>query len=536
MVWLYIWIGLLVGWLLLLIFMVGMVSYYCEEISCWMCLELLCSMVDVDVVVECVIIFLQYKVFQVESWNVSLFDLCNFVMWMFWCNFELMVKLLVEGEKCCCCGGGCFGDVMVDFNSGQEVVVCEICGGDFFYCLYFDLYYILVLWVCYFVGFCVMFMLVVIIIGVIIYKKIFKDFFMFWKDKGLCLWLDFYNVSVVMVLFYYVMIIYMGIVILMFMYLLWGVSVVYFKDEDVFFSEVFVCLVDIDMLFEGCVVVLLIQQLLDSVCVEWKGVDVGGFILYYLGVVNVVIDIQQCDGKCFLVDMLLLCYNVVIGVLFEVSLVVGGVIQICGVMYGLYLVCFVDWGLCVLFFLFGLVGCLMVVSGVVLWVVKEWFKYVKLGKIGFGLCLVDVFNIGVVVGLLIVFVMYFWGNWLLLLQMVEWLMVEVDVFFYVWGVVLLVVFIWFKWMMWVWQLYLGVVLFVLILVVNVLIIYVYLGVILCSGDWVLVGFDFIMFVFGVMFVYCGLCMQCWQLVLSVVGKKWQVVVKVQQYVGVEVGV
>lgn len=271
---------------------------------------------------------------------------------------------------------------------------------------------------------------------------------------------------------------------------------------------------------------LLIVQLLDSVCVYWYGVEVVGFIVFNLGVVNVVIDICQCDGRCLFIDILVLCYNMVSGVLLEEMLLFGGVIVICGVLYGLYLVCFVDWGLCVLFFLFGLVGCLMVVSGVVLWVVKECFKYVKNGCIGFGLCLVDVLNIGIVVGLLIVFVVYFWGNCLLLLQIVECFSVEVNVFFYVWGGVLLVVFIWLKWMMWVWQLYLGVVVFVLVLVVNVLIMYVYLGIILCSGDWVLVGVDLVMIVFGVMLVLCGWCMQCWMLLLSVVEKKKCVVVVV----------
>lgn len=232
MVWLYIWIGLLVGWLLLLIFMVGIVSYYWEEISCWMCLELLFSNVSIDVVVQCVVVYLQVNVSYVENWFVILLQLCNLVMQMFW---WLLLELV--DFSCGCCGG--FGDVMFDLNIGQVLKVCEICGGDFFYCLYFDLYYILVYWVCYLVGFCVMFMLVVIIIGVIIYKKIFKDFFIFCKDKGLWFWLDFYNVSVVMVLLYYVMIIYIGIVILMIMYLLWGVKVVYLQDEDKFFSEVF---------------------------------------------------------------------------------------------------------------------------------------------------------------------------------------------------------------------------------------------------------------------------------------------------------
>ena len=40
MAWLHTWTGLLVGWLLLLIFMAGTASYYREEISRWMRPEL----------------------------------------------------------------------------------------------------------------------------------------------------------------------------------------------------------------------------------------------------------------------------------------------------------------------------------------------------------------------------------------------------------------------------------------------------------------------------------------------------------------
>src|SRR5690606_41287200 len=60
-----------------------------------------------------------------------------------------------------------------------------------------------------------------------------------------------------------------------------------------------------------------------------------------------------------------------------------------GVMYGLHLARFADWGLRALFFASGLVGCLMVASGVVLWAVKERPKHAKSGRTGFGLRLVE---------------------------------------------------------------------------------------------------------------------------------------------------
>ncbi|WP_411850498.1 PepSY-associated TM helix domain-containing protein [Stenotrophomonas sp. LGBM10] len=519
MAWLHTWTGLLVGWLLLLIFMAGTASYYREEISRWMRPELPRSTVGADVAAERAIAFLQHKAPQAESWNVSLPDPRNPAMRMFWRNPESMVKPPAEGEKRRRRGGGRFGDATVDPNSGEEVAARETRGGDFFYRLHFDLHYIPVLWARYLVGFCAMFMLVAIITGVITHKKIFKDFFTFRKDKGLRSWLDFHNVSAVMALPYHAMITYTGIVTLMFMYLPWGVNVAYPKDEDAFFSEAFARLADIDTPSEGRAVALPIQQLLDSARAEWKGADVGGFTLYHPGAANAVIDIQQRDGKRLSVDTPSLRYNAVTGALIEASPASGGATQTRGVMYGLHLARFADWGLRALFFLSGLVGCLMVASGVVLWAVKERPKHAKSGKIGFGLRLVDALNIGAVAGLPIAFAAYFWGNRLLPLQMAERSTAEANVFFYAWGAALLAAFLWPKRMMWAWQLYLGAALFALIPVVNALTTHAHLGVTLRSGDWVLAGFDLTMIAFGAMLAYCGLRMQRWQPALSAAEKK-----------------
>lgn len=519
MAWLHTWTGLLVGWLLLLIFMAGTASYYREEISRWMRPELPRSTVTSEVAAARAITFLQHKAPQAESWNVTLPDPRNPAMRMFWRNPESMVKPPAEGEKRRRRGGGRFGDATVDPGTGEEVAARETRGGDFFYRLHFDLHYIPVLWARYLVGFCAMFMLVAIITGVITHKKIFKDFFTFRKDKGLRSWLDFHNVSAVMALPYHAMITYTGIVTLMFMYLPWGVNVAYPNDEDAFFSEAFARLADIDTPTEGTATALPIQQLLDAARAEWKGAQVSGFTLYHPGGANAVIDVYQRDGKRLSVDTPSLRYDAVSGELIEASPLSGGATQTRGVMYGLHLARFADWGLRALFFVSGLIGCLMVASGVVLWAVKERPKHAKSGRIGFGLRLVDALNIGAVAGLPIAFAAYFWGNRLLPVQLAERSDAEANVFFYAWGAALLAAFIWPKRLMWAWQLYLGAALFALIPLLNALTTQAHLGVTLRNGDWVLAGFDLMMLAFGAMLAYCGLRMQRWQPALSAAEKK-----------------
>lgn len=519
MAWLHTWTGLLVGWLLLLIFMAGTASYYREEISRWMRPELPRSSVTADVAAQRAITFLQHKAPQAENWNVTLPDPRNPAMRMFWRNPESMVKPPAAGEKRRRRGGGRFGDATVDPNSGQEIAARETRGGEFFYRLHFDLHYIPVLWARYLVGFCAMFMLVAIITGVITHKKIFTDFFTFRKDKGLRSWLDFHNVSAVMALPYHAMITYTGIVTLMLMYLPWGVKAAYPTDEEAFFSEAFARLPEIDTPAEGRAVPLPIQQLLASARTHWKGADVSGFTLYHPGAANAVLDVSQRDGKRLSVDTPSLRFNAVTGELLQASPASGGATQTRGVMYGLHLARFADWGLRALFFLSGLTGCLMVASGVVLWAVKERPRHAKAGRIGFGLRLVDALNIGAVAGLPIAFAAYFWGNRLLPLGMAERAAAEVNLFFFAWAAALLAAFVWPKRVMWAWQLYLGAALFALIPLLNALTTQAHLGVTLRTGDWVLAGFDLVMLAFGALLGYCGLRMQRWQPALSAAGKK-----------------
>ncbi|MNN17085.1 hypothetical protein D3C81_1302550 [compost metagenome] len=305
----------------------------------------------------------------------------------------------------------------------------------------------------------------------------------------------------------------------MFMYLPWGVNTAYPKDEDAFFSEAFARMADIQSPGQGTAAALPIQQLMDSARKQWNGADVAGFTLYRPGAANAVIDIQQRDGKRLSVDTPSLRFNAVSGELLEASPNAGGATATRGVMYGLHLARFADWRLRALFFLSGLIGCLMVASGVMLWAVKERPKHAKSGKTGFGLRLVDALNIGAVAGLPIAFAAYFWGNRLLPAQLAERSDAEINVFFYAWAASLLAAFIWPKRLMWAWQLYVGAAMFALIPVINALTTHAHLGVSLRTGDWVLAGFDLVMFAFGAVLGYCGLRMQRWQPALSAAEKK-----------------
>lgn len=220
MAWLHTWTGLLVGWVLLLIFMGGTASYYRDELSRWMRPELPTTTVSSAVAMRSAERYLQTHAPDAQSWNITLPDARTPVVTMYWQNpAPPPGKTLSRREL--------YGNAIIDPATGNPISARDTLGGDFFYRLHFDLHYLPVVWARYIVGFCAMFMLVAIISGVITHKKIFKDFFTFRPGKGLRSWLDFHNVSAVTALPYHAMITYTGIVTLMFMYLPWGIKAQY---------------------------------------------------------------------------------------------------------------------------------------------------------------------------------------------------------------------------------------------------------------------------------------------------------------------
>ncbi|MEE7567520.1 PepSY domain-containing protein, partial [Xanthomonas sp. Kuri4-3] len=231
MAWLHTWTGLLVGWLLLLIFMGGTASYYRDEITRWMRPELPTTPVSAEVALRSAERYLQAHAPDAQNWNITLPDERNPVLVMYWLNPAPPAGQPPASRR------EMYGNATLDPATGDDVAARETRGGDFFYRLHFDLHYLPAIWARYIVGFCAMFMLVAIISGVITHKKIFKDFFTFRPGKGQRSWLDFHNVSAVLALPYHAMITYTGIVTLMFMYLPWGIKAAYPDDEMRFYDE-----------------------------------------------------------------------------------------------------------------------------------------------------------------------------------------------------------------------------------------------------------------------------------------------------------
>ncbi|WDM79444.1 PepSY domain-containing protein [Xanthomonas cucurbitae] len=498
MAWLHTWTGLLVGWVLLLIFMGGTASYYRDEISRWMRPELPTTTVSTATALRSAEQYLRTHAADALSWNITLPDARTPVVSMYWQN-----PAPAAGEP----AGRrpMYGTAMIDPATGREIAARDTLGGEFFYRLHFDLHYMPVLWARYIVGFCAMFMLVAIISGVITHKKIFKDFFTFRPGKGLRSWLDFHNVSAVTALPYHAMITYTGIVTLMFMYLPWGIKARYGSEEMRFYDESANRVADTRQAASTPARMLPLEQFVERARRDLRGAQIGNVAVSLPNDAHAAVGVSQL-ATALSSNAPSILYDGTSGQRLQRSGAPGGASETRGVMVGLHIAHFAGPWLRALFFGSGLLGCLMVASGVVMWAVKERPKHLKAGRIGFGLRLVDALNIGTVAGLPIAFASFFWANRLLPVALDGRAAMEAHVFFAAWATALLAAFVLPRRAMWSWQLYLGAALLALIPLLNAVTTDVHLGVTLPAGQWALAGVDLVCLGLGV-----GLGIAGWRL-------------------------
>ena len=502
MAWLHTWSGLLVGWVLFMVFAAGTASYFKDEITFWMKPELHAvaqTTVSQAKAAEGAVAFLQQRGADAPRWFISLPT-----------EREPSTGVLylkpppppgaapVERRRR-------FDRAMLDPATGQAMTAPrETRGGEFFYRLHFDLHYMPAIWARWIVGFCAMFMLVAIFSGIVTHRRIFKDFFTFRPKKGQRSWLDAHNVTAVLALPYHAMITYTGLVTLMFMYMPWAPQVAYKNHggNDAFMAEAFPSSGRDQFKASGTKAPLApIAPMLAQASAHWNGAPVGRISVHQPNDANAVVSLTRAQGPQLSYDQPSMQFNGVTGALLATfGDVPKAAAETRGVLYGLHIGRFADPLLRALFFLSGLAGCLMVATGLLLWAVKERQKFAKAlkqgGRIGFGLRLVDGLNLGAIAGLPMAMAAFFWANRLLPLDVADRGEAEISWFFIVWGAAAVLGLLRPTLRMWQAQLALGALLFVLLPVLNAFTGPAPLTVSLRSGPSAVAGFDLVAIALG----------------------------------------
>jgi len=417
---LHTWSGLVVGWVLFLIFIAGTAAYWKEELTRWMQPEIGLPASSATAVTQAQQ-FLARTAPDAQRWSIELPDARSSATSVSW---------QPQGEKERRRGQRNPNQAKLDAD-GKPVQVRETRGGNFFYRLHFDLHYVPVLWARWFISACSMLMLIALISGVITHKKIFTDFFTFRRGKGQRSWLDGHNALAVLSLPFHLMITYTGLITLMTLYMPWAVDANYPGGRDAFFAELFPRAEKAEASGVAATPPAL-AEVLRRAEVQWGGGHAASLQIEHPSDAAMRISVRHQQGDQIAGAADALSFDARGNLLDAAAPRSAAVITRDG-MIGLHAARFAPTTMRWLFFLSGVAGTLMVATGLVLWTVKRRTQLPDPARPHLGFRIVERLNIGFVTGLPVAMLAFLWGNRLLPLDVANRSDAEVKVFFYAWA-------------------------------------------------------------------------------------------------------
>ncbi|RQO82912.1 PepSY domain-containing protein [Acidovorax sp. FJL06] len=517
MAWLHTWAGLILGWLLFAIFLTGTLSFFRSEFNLWMRPEMhglpsadMADAAHADAqVAQKSLDALARKVPGVTQWIMNLPD-----------DRDPAVSILWRDT-----GNGRFETLRMNPQTGEAINTRQTMGGDFFYRFHFELRTAQKgrwtqegRWV---VGVATMLMFVALISGVITHRRIFKDFFTFRPAKGgQRAWLDAHNVTGVLVLPFYLMITFSGLMLFHTLYMPAGIATAYKNEKGVDSNAYFA-----DLQGEKAesrarrgagdkvepLPAIALQPILEAARSRWDGGHIGRVQARRDAKGRAVVEVTRHEGDRLQHRPPRLLFDANTGQWLDQADATGPATRTYGVLVGLHMAHFAGTGLRWALFGFGLLGSLMIATGMVLWSVKRSAKSqasqaqasrkgaaaaaasTAPAKPPFGERLVAGINIATLAGLPLACGVYLASNRLVPLDTEGRADTELAWFFSAWGLALL----------WAlactvvrpgrmgWSVPLGAagLVWALLPVINALTTHAHLGITLPAGEWVWASMD-----------------------------------------------
>ena len=501
MSWLHTWAGLVLGWLLFAIFLTGTLSFFRNELNLWTHPELhglptTAAGTETNTA-EKALAALHRKVPDVTQWIMHLPD-----------KRDPAVNVLWRGS-----GNGRFETLRMNPQTGEPVDIRQSMGGDFFYRFHFELrtaqkgrWTLEGRWV---VGVATVLMFMALLTGVVTHRRIFKDFFTFRPGKGgQRAWLDAHNVSGVLVLPFYLLITFSGLLIFHSMYLPSGIAAAYAGadgkvDSNTYFADLQGDQPERRARREpGAKVeplpLIPVATILTAAQKHWDGGRIGSIQARRDAQGKPVVEVTRHEGDRLQYRPPRLLFDATtaqpVGELNPTS----AAVTTYGVLYGLHMARFASPGLRWALFGFGLLGCLMIATGMVLWSVKRSAQAQRKvatqatpapQRLPLGERMVAGLNIGTLAGLPLACAVFLAANRLLPLELPQRADTELACFFATWGLALVWGLLCPRRLGWTAVLGLAAAAWALLPVLNALTTSAHLGATLPAGDWTWAALD-----------------------------------------------
>lgn len=413
MAWLHAWTGLLLGWLLFVIFLFGTLSYYRSPINQWMQPQWQQHEVSQQTALTSAWTYLQKNAPDAKRWYINIASKEQPFNRIYWQKPDDSYE---------------FKDM--DYRTGQEVK-SQTQGGEFFYNFHFQLYAIPVMWGRIITSFAAFLMLIALISGIITHKKIFTDFFTLRTFKSQRSWLDFHNVVSVIALPFFLTITFTGLAIFFYIYLPYGLKHNYPENPRQFFQEITENPIKTNNTPIPSTPMLALPQIQSIIQKQWGVVmpELSGIDVKQPNTALARITIKQIQDHSITLQNPQLILSGSTGQIIENTRRETAISSLYAGIYGLHMAPFAQPLLRFAFFFSGLLGCFMIASGMLLWSLKRQLQNKK-QQFHFGYYLVDRLNISTCVGLPIAILAYFYSNRLWTLN--HQTNYEISCFFIVW--------------------------------------------------------------------------------------------------------
>lgn len=493
MAWLHTWLGLLFGWVLYFMFITGTVGYLDTEIDRWMRPELPAAQYPQSqrLAILQAQSYLQAHASHARRWSITLPIDRN----------EPYLRVSWQGAR----GAppSASGVAYLHPDSGQRIETRDTGGGQTLYQMHWRLHYLPAAASEWIVGVATLVMLIALVTGIVVHKKIFADFFTFRLGKGQRSWLDAHNVASVLSLPFQLMITYSGLIFLMFSFMPVVVAAWYTPGEakqGVFLDEVFPPLASIQAAGRAAPLVPL-DGLRQDAQSRWGAQSIATLEIQNPNDANARIHVIGDFAAGPLRATNILAYDGVSGeLLTERHAWQSGPKAFRDLMLGLHEGIFAAPVLRSLYVMSGLLGAIMIATGMVLWSVKRRQRVERArGTHHFGLRLVERLNVAVIVGLPAAIGAYFWANRLLpigIAHRAEW---EVNTLFLFWLAMFLHAVSRSPLRAWTQQAVLAAVVFGVLPMLNAMTASRHLARSLAEHDWVIAGFDLTALAIGCVF-------------------------------------
>jgi len=399
--------------------------------------------------------------------------------------------------------------VSMDPATGRIITPRETMGGNFLYRFHFELYGMdrtLARWI---VGVATMFMFAAMVSGVIIHRNIFKDFFTFRPGKGKRSWLDAHNASSVFALPFHFMITFSGLLLFANQIMPWAATYAYGGSTRALMADMKNMHVEGGMVRTGQAAALTdVAPLIKAARQQWPQQGVGAVNIVNPGDAGARIELRQGRGESLATRAYpqSMVFDGTNGKLLEAAepvAVSSPVRAIWSGLNALHLGRFASPLMRGLFFFSGVLGCLMVASGLVMWVVARQRDRDVLGRTPFGHRMVEVLNVTGVAGMLVATAAYFWGSRMMPAGLAGRGELEVRVFFIVWALMLPHALLRRHKRAWVEQLALAGGLSLLLPLLNGATGGAWLPASLQAGQWQVAGFDLCAVLMGVLLLFAA---------------------------------